>query len=205
MKFFNKTFRKISLFILLIIFCIYLFITNAWRFDFTENEIQLYVSEINKSDSLPDMFYEYYNIDTDFSLEENTLGFLAKSFFLKNQHRPISNWLANIIYVTNRKDRSFQRLLRHQLFLAIKIENEVDSKQQFNFVLDNIDFVNGQVGVKSVSKFYFNKDVNELDNIEIATIVVMLRNPSLYNPIRRPEKVKIEAEKLLKKASKNQN
>lgn len=205
MKFLNKTFRKISLFILLIILSIYFFVINAWRFDFTENEIRLYVSEINKSDSLPDMFYEYYNIDTDFSLEDNTLGYFAKSIFFKNQHRPISNCLANIIYVTNRKDRSFQRLLRHQLFLAIKIENEVDSKQQFNFVLDNIDFVNGQVGVKSVSKFYFNKDVNELDNIEIATIVVMLRNPSLYNPIRRPDKVKIETEKLLKKASENQN
>ena len=205
MKIFNKTFRKIILFILLIILSIYFFMINAWKFDFTENEIQLYVSEINKSESLPDMFYEYYNIDTDFSLEYNTLGYLAKSIFFKNQHRPISNWLASIIYVTNRKDRSFQRLLRHQLFLAIKIENEVNSKQQFNFVLNNIDFVNNQVGVKSASQFYFNKDVNELDNIEIATIVVMLRNPSLYNPIRRPEKVKIEAEKLLKKASENQN
>ena len=45
-------------------------------------------------------------------------------------------------------------------------------------------------GIRSAAKIFFNKIPQELSIEESATLVGMLKNSSLFNPIRRPERVK---------------
>lgn len=54
--------------------------------------------------------------------------------------------------------------------------------------LNKFDFCYNAVGIRSASRIYFDKLPNELDVQEAAMLVGMLQNPSMYNPIRRPEK-----------------
>ena len=53
--------------------------------------------------------------------------------------------------------------------------------------LNKFEFIYGAHGIQAASQTYFNKDQSELDIEEAATLVGMLKNPSLYNPIRFPE------------------
>ena len=50
------------------------------------------------------------------------------------------------------------------------------------------------IGVFKALKYYFNKELNKLSQREKLTLIVMYENPSLYNPIRRPEKVKLKVD-----------
>ena len=49
--------------------------------------------------------------------------------------------------------------------------------------------MNNAVGINSAAQVYFNKLPKELDLHESAMLIGMAKNPSLFNPIRRPELV----------------
>ena len=51
--------------------------------------------------------------------------------------------------------------------------------------LNQVDFVNGAVGIRSAAKIYMNKEPKDLAVEESALFVGMLKNPSLYNPNRK--------------------
>ena len=52
--------------------------------------------------------------------------------------------------------------------------------------LNIYDFNYNADGLKSASSIYFSKNPEELDLNESAMLIGMLKNSSLYNPIRRP-------------------
>lgn len=193
-----KVFRNIFLSFSLIILIFYILLTSIWRLDFTNNEIEPYVKEIKQAENLPSLFYELYNIDTNNSLDSGTFKYLTNSLN-SSSSPPVSILIARMMYIPKRINRISPKILKFELSLATKIEKETSSKQQLNFMLKRTDFVNGQIGVENAANFYFKKELIELNQEEIATLIVMTRNPSLYNPARRPEKIQIEVENLLSK------
>jgi penicillin-binding protein 1A len=73
--------------------------------------------------------------------------------------------------------------------IAIKLERQYTKNEIIAMYLNKADFVNTAVGIRSASKVYFSKEPRDLTIDEGATLVGMLTNPSLFNPVRRPEKV----------------
>jgi hypothetical protein len=71
----------------------------------------------------------------------------------------------------------------------LKIEKDFYNNECLKFQLLNNDFGNGKIGVKNASKFYFGKNVEELNDDENITIIIMLENSALYNPIRNKKGV----------------
>jgi membrane carboxypeptidase/penicillin-binding protein PbpC len=199
MKRLIKIFRNLVIVVSLLILGLYIFLLNSWKIDFTENEINQYISEIIQAEELPNLFYELYNLDTNNSLENGTLMYLTKNFFFVKTNQPLSIWIAKMMYIPKAEYRKYPHILKIELSLATKIDKEISPKEQLNFMLKQTEFANGQIGIKSASKYYFNKEITELNENEIASLIVMTRNPSLYNPKRRPEKLKAEVEKLLNK------
>jgi membrane carboxypeptidase/penicillin-binding protein PbpC len=199
MKRLIKIFRNLVIVVSLLILGLYIFLLNSWKIDFTENEINQYISEIIHAEELPNLFYELYNLDTNNSLENGTLMYLTKNFFFVKTNQPLSIWIAKMMYIPKAEYRKYPHILKIELSLATKIDKEISPKEQLNFMLKQTEFANGQIGIKSASKYYFNKEITELNENEIASLIVMTRNPSLYNPKRRPEKLKAEVEKLLNK------
>ena len=84
-----------------------------------------------------------------------------------------------------------------KLLYKLKVQKEYSKIDCFKYLLLNTDFKGRSrdskikiFGVKEASKFYFNKNINKLNEKEIITLIAMLKNPSLYDPIRNKEGVK---------------
>ena len=73
--------------------------------------------------------------------------------------------------------------------IAIKLERQYTKNEIIAMYLNKADFVNTAVGIRSAAKVYFGKEPRDLTVDEGAMLIGMLTNPSLFNPVRRPEKV----------------
>ena len=74
--------------------------------------------------------------------------------------------------------------------IAIKLERQYTKNEIIAMYFNKADFVNTAVGIRSAAKVYFGKEPRDLTIDESAMLVGMLTNPSLYNPVRRVEKVR---------------
>ena len=54
--------------------------------------------------------------------------------------------------------------------------------------LNYFDFLHNAVGIKTASRTYFNKEPQNLSVCEAATLIGMCKNPSYFNPVRKPER-----------------
>lgn len=73
--------------------------------------------------------------------------------------------------------------------IAIRLERQYTKNEIIAMYFNKADFVNTAVGIRSAAKVYFGKEPRDLTIPESAMLVGMLKNPSLFNPIRRLEKV----------------
>lgn len=72
--------------------------------------------------------------------------------------------------------------------IAIRLERQYTKQEIIALYFNQVDFVNGAVGIRSASKVYFNKEPRDLKVEESALLVGMLTNPSRFNPNRFPER-----------------
>ena len=73
--------------------------------------------------------------------------------------------------------------------IAVRLERQYTKQEIIAMYFNKADFVNTAVGIRSAAKVYFAKEPKDLTIDEGAMLVGMLTNPSLYNPVKRPEKV----------------
>ncbi len=71
---------------------------------------------------------------------------------------------------------------------AVKIEKSYTKEEILAMYLNKFEFINGAHGIQAAAQTYFGKNQKNLLQEEAAVLVGMLKNPSLYNPIRFPEK-----------------
>lgn len=74
--------------------------------------------------------------------------------------------------------------------LSIRLERRYTKEEIIAMYLNTVDFINGAVGIKSASAVYFNTSPDSLRIEQAAVLVGMVKNPSLFNPRRRPEMVR---------------
>ena len=73
--------------------------------------------------------------------------------------------------------------------IAIRLERQYTKNEIIAMYFNKADFINTAVGIRSAAKVYFGKEPRNLTVSEGAMLVGMLKNPSLYNPIKRLGKV----------------
>ncbi len=73
--------------------------------------------------------------------------------------------------------------------IAIRLETQYTKQEILVMYFNKYDFNYNAVGIRSASRIYFGKEPIELELHESAMLVGMLKNSSLYNPIRRAEMV----------------
>ncbi|WP_145968832.1 transglycosylase domain-containing protein [Ornithinimicrobium sufpigmenti] len=69
-----------------------------------------------------------------------------------------------------------------ELFIALKIDNELSKDQILENYLNTIYFGRGAYGIQTASQAYFRKDVSELTVEEGAFLAAVANAPSLYDP-----------------------
>ena len=72
--------------------------------------------------------------------------------------------------------------------IAVKLERLYTKEEIINMYLNKFDFCYNAVGIRSAAHIYFDKLPKDLKIEEAAMLVGMCQNPSLYNPVKRPER-----------------
>lgn len=104
----------------------------------------------------------------------------------------ISQQLAKMLFPRENFSNFFSKIIRklREWVMAVKLEKRYTKEEIITMYFNKFDFLNLAVGVKSASKIYFNSDPDSLRLEQAAMLVGMAKNPSLYNPIRRPDLTK---------------
>jgi len=71
---------------------------------------------------------------------------------------------------------------------SVRLEKQYTKEEIMAMYLNKFEFINGAHGVYAAAETYFSKPLDSLSLGENAVLVGMLKNPSLYNPVRFPEK-----------------
>ncbi len=72
---------------------------------------------------------------------------------------------------------------------AVKIEKQYTKQEILAMYLNKFNFIYGAYGISAAAEIYFGKDQKDLRIEEAATLIGMLKNPALFNPVRRPDTV----------------
>ena len=89
-----------------------------------------------------------------------------------------------------RANNIFERAMQKPIewVIATKLERLYSKDEILLMYLNQFDFLYNAVGIQSASQVYFSTTPSELKTEQAAMLVGMCKNPSLYNPVRHPER-----------------
>ena len=163
------------------------------KFHFGENRTPIEYTELPKGlvDALiateDERFYGHSGID--FKATLRAIIFLNK----RGGASTISQQLARQLFVGVRSKNIYEAITQKakEWVLAVRLEKQYTKEEIITMYLNIYDFGYNGDGIKSASNIYFDKEPTDLKIEESAMLVGMLKNSSLYNPMRRPELVKV--------------
>lgn len=100
----------------------------------------------------------------------------------------ITQQLAKLLFhdrAPNLWERSIQKL--KEWIIAIKLERSYTKEEILTMYLNKAGFIYDAYGIESAAKTFFGVSADSLKIEEAAMLIGMLKNPALFNPIRRPE------------------
>jgi monofunctional biosynthetic peptidoglycan transglycosylase len=108
----------------------------------------------------------------------------------------ITQQLAKNLYLSTEK--SFFRKFR-ELFITYRLENELSKNRIFHIYLNVIEFGPGVFGVQAGSRYYFNKNVQDLTLPEIVRLTAIIPRPLNINAAGQSRWLKWKARWILGK------
>ncbi|GMN10126.1 transglycosylase domain-containing protein [Croceitalea sp. MTPC9] len=129
-------------------------------------------------------YYDHAGIDARGTLR--AFAYLGK----KGGASTISQQLARQLFVGIRaKDWTKYTQKIKEWVIATRLERNYTKEEIIAMYLNIYDFGYAADGIRSAARIYFGKEPNELKIEESAMLVGMLKNSSLFNPLRREEMV----------------
>ena len=158
------------------------YVANRTKVDFDELSPHLVDALVSTED---ERYFEHSGIDGEAlarAIGKGLIGMnggggstitqqLAKMMFHK---RPKTKW-----------ERIDQKL--NEWTIAARLEKRYTKEEIVAMYFNEFDFLNTAVGIHAAARVYFNKQVHELNIQEAAMLVGMAKNPTIYNPVRKPE------------------
>jgi penicillin-binding protein 1A len=98
----------------------------------------------------------------------------------------ITQQLSKLLFSDPNKRGTFNRIIQKvkEWVIAIRLEEQYTKEEIITMYLNKFDFLYQAVGIRSASRIYFSKEPKDLNIEESATLVAMLKNPILYNPVK---------------------
>jgi len=144
-------------------------------------------------------FYEHSGIDAK--------GTLRAVVFLgtRGGASTITQQLAKQLFTDNLASNAFERIFQKtkEWVIATRLERQYTKEEIITMYLNKYGFGYQGIGIRSASNIYFGKEAKNLKIEESAVLVGMLKNSSLYNPVRRPELVEQRRNQVFKQMEKN--
>ena len=131
-------------------------------------------------------FFRHSGIDLQ-ALFRSVFGVLTGSN--KGGGSTITQQLAKMMFPRNQLSR-FSLVFRKfkEWIIAVKLERIYSKQEIIALYLNKFDFLNQAVGIQSAARIYFNTNPDSLLTEQAALLIGMAKNPSLYNPVRKPDK-----------------
>ena len=166
--------------------------TVLGKFYFNDNRTPISYDEIPSSmiDALvateDERFYSHSGID--FKGTARALFYLGS----KGGGSTITQQLARQLFTGVRSRNKLEAVIQKikEWVIAIRLERRYTKSEIITMYLNIYDFNYNADGIRSASSIYFSKVPKEMSLSESAMLVGMLKNSSLYNPLRRPELVR---------------
>ena len=130
-------------------------------------------------------YYEHSGIDVR--------GTIRAFVFLgsKGGASTITQQLAKLLFhdrPSNLPERLIQKV--QEWIIAVRLEKQYTKQEIISMYLNKMGFLYHATGIRSATRIYFGKEPKELNQIESAVIVAMLKNPRQFNPKRKISKDK---------------
>jgi penicillin-binding protein 1A len=122
-------------------------------------------------------FFDHFGIDV-FGLVR-AMGENAKAGSVVQGGSTLTQQLAKNLFLTN--ERSIERKIK-EAFLALWLEANLTKKQILATYLDRAYMGGGTFGVAAAARFYFGKDVREVNLAEAAMLAGLFKAPAKYAP-----------------------
>jgi penicillin-binding protein 1A len=166
--------------------------TVLGKFYFNDNRTPISYDEIPNSmiDALiateDERFYSHSGID--FRGTARALFYLGS----KGGGSTITQQLARQLFTGVRSRNKLEAVVQKikEWVIAIRLERMYTKNEIIAMYLNIYDFNYNADGIRSASSIYFSKKPDQMSLSESAVLVGMLKNSSLYNPLRRPELVR---------------
>ena len=198
-----KIIKYLTLLGVLLFIGFYFYVKYYWHNFIDEDIIELFTTEVKLADKLPKKFYELYNVEYNNALLNNFNNYALKEIlYTQYREKPPSAQVARMFIVFSSKTPSRHRYKLLEISLTWEIEKRTSQQECLNWITEKYDFLNQAKGIKQASKLYFKKTVENLNEKELAQIVIMLKNSSLYNPFRRQKLIDVKVQELLSKRQK---
>lgn len=124
-------------------------------------------------------FYEHHGFDLK-GISRAAVRMVVNRSTVGGGGSTITQQLAKNAYLT--LDQTFTRKAK-EIFLAIELEKQYSKDEILAMYLNNSYFGNGVWGIQDASKKYFGVDAANLSIGQSATLVGLLKGPSIYDPI----------------------
>ena len=161
------------------------------KFYYNENRTPLNYEEIPKDliDALiateDERFYSHSGIDLRSTMR--AIVYLGEKGGASTVSQQLARQLFTGVRSRNTLDAVIQKI--KEWVIAIQLERRYSKKEIITMYLNLYDFNYNADGLRSAANIYFSKEPSDLLLEESAMLVGMLKNSSLYNPIRRPSLV----------------
>ena len=98
----------------------------------------------------------------------------------------LTQQLAKLVYTGKPARDKFERAMQKPVewMIALKLERNYSKAEMITMYLNRFDFLNNAVGIRSAANVYFGKEPSQLTIEEGALLVGMVKNPTLYNPLK---------------------
>ena len=93
-------------------------------------------------------------------------------------------------------NKSMKRKVQ-EAYLAYKLEQNYDKESIFTMYVNRIYYSDGVYGLKTASKYYFGKELNQLTLSQMALLAGLPQHPNTYNPYDNPEAAKARRDTVL--------
>jgi len=191
-----KIFKWIGLLAIILLIAFYFKIKNAWTDVYSAEQLSTLVIKINEAEALPSIFLVTMSEVYPGFLEKGVLIQSTQKFLTRNSNIqcPCED-LSRTINI-NHQNRRRQNEKLYSISLAMAIEDKVEQDQCLAFYLERFDFTNGLIGIESASIYYYGKNLAKLTTEQQLELILMIKNPALYNKNKRPEIFDRELENL---------
>ncbi|HYD58720.1 MAG TPA: transglycosylase domain-containing protein [Noviherbaspirillum sp.] len=129
-------------------------------------------------------FYQHFGVD----LKRTAAGILRTLQGDPEGGSTLTQQLARNLYPEEiGRQRTITRKIK-ELITALKIEYAYSKKEILLTYLNTMPFLYNAFGIEMGARTYFDKSAADLNVLESATLVGMLKGTSYYNPVLRPER-----------------